>query len=71
MSNVGTNRPKPGRSNEVRGPAAQNPGDDARPGTPGTGQNVCPECGGSGRRDGSVCQNCAGSGRVTEGIGGA
>src|SRR3712207_6975533 len=30
-------------------PQQVNPGDDAAPGTPGTGENVCPECKGSGR----------------------
>ncbi|HEX8419517.1 MAG TPA: hypothetical protein VF638_05830 [Sphingomonas sp.] len=47
-----------------------NPGDDAAPGTPGTGENVCPTCGGSGRIDGAECDVCGGSGRVIEGIGG-
>ena len=50
---------------------AQNPGDQARPGTPATGQNLCPECGGSGRIHGQPCRNCGGTGRVIEGIGGA
>lgn len=47
------------------------PGDEARPGTPGTGENVCPACGGSGHVDGRPCPNCEGTGRVTVGIGGA
>jgi hypothetical protein len=46
------------------------PGDDARPGTPGTGENICPVCVGSGRVDGGLCSNCEGTGKVTEGIGG-
>ncbi|MCD2324099.1 hypothetical protein LQ953_08755 [Sphingomonas sp. IC-56] len=50
---------------------ATNPGDDAAPGTPGTGENICPECSGSGKIDGNTCPNCAGSGKVIEGIGGA
>ena len=50
---------------------ARNPGDDAPPGTPGTGEAVCPRCGGSGRLpDGQSCADCGGSGRVTRGIGG-
>ena len=61
----------PKRSGEASGPAGPNPGDDALPGTLGTGQNVCPQCRGSGRRDGVRCQNCGGTGKVTEGIGGA
>lgn len=48
-----------------------NPGDEAPPGTPGTGENICPVCGGSGRIDGKSCENCGGTGVVIEGIGGA
>lgn len=47
-----------------------NPGDDAAPGTPGTGEDLCPRCGGSGELDGGECPNCGGSGKVIEGIGG-
>jgi DnaJ-class molecular chaperone len=47
------------------------PGDEAPPGTEGTGENVCPRCGGSGRADGAPCENCGGSGRVIEAVGGA
>lgn len=47
------------------------PGDQAPPGTPGTGENNCPRCGGSGRLDGGSCPNCGGSGRIVEGVGGA
>ena len=46
------------------------PGDEAAPGTPGTGEDICPKCKGSGRLDGKSCPNCAGTGRITEGIGG-
>jgi DnaJ-class molecular chaperone len=49
----------------------ENPGDEAAPGTPGTGEDVCPDCHGSGRRDGKPCATCGGTGRVIEGIGGA
>ncbi|CAA9469105.1 MAG: hypothetical protein AVDCRST_MAG13-321 [uncultured Solirubrobacteraceae bacterium] len=51
--------------------AAMAPGDEAPPGTPGTGENVCPDCAGSGLIDGAECAMCAGSGTVVEGIGGA
>lgn len=47
-----------------------NPGDDAKPGTPGTGENVCPTCHGSGRVDAKPCQTCGGTGTVIEGVGG-
>ena len=47
------------------------PGDQAAPGTPGTGETVCPDCGGSGRHDGRDWPTCEGSGKVTVGIGGA
>jgi DnaJ-class molecular chaperone len=47
-----------------------NPGDDAPPGTPGTGENVCPECKGSGRIGAASCQACGGTGKVIEGMGG-
>lgn len=52
-------------------PQEMNPGDDAPPGTPGTGEDVCPICGGSGIDDDAPCANCGGTGRVIEGIGGA
>ena len=47
-----------------------NPGDEAAPGTPGSGENICPACGGTGRLDGRKCPSCGGTGRVIEGIGG-
>lgn len=48
-----------------------NPGDEAAPGTPGTGENICSVCNGSGRVDTGECTNCGGTGKVIEGIGGA
>ena len=46
-----------------------NPGDQAPPGTPGTGETICSTCGGSGRLDAGVeCPNCGGTGRVTEAV---
>ena len=47
------------------------PGDMAPPGTPGTGETVCPDCNGSGQVDGGTCPTCLGTGRVIDGIGGA
>ena len=49
----------------------QAPGDDAPAGTPGTGEDACPVCHGSGRLNGEKCATCAGSGVVVEGVGGA
>lgn len=48
----------------------QRPGDQAPSGTPGTGENVCPGCGGSGRVQGGTCRECGGTGKVTTAIGG-
>ena len=49
-----------------------NPGDQAPPGTPGAGENICPKCSGSGQRDdGKPCEHCGGTGKVIEGVGGA
>ncbi len=47
-----------------------NPGDDARPGAPGTGEDVCPDCKGSGRLNNAPCKTCGGTGKVTEGLAG-
>jgi hypothetical protein len=70
----------PGAANEV-GSAVESstqnartmaPGDEAPPGTPNTGDDVCPDCGGSGRnKAGGICPTCLGKGTVTVGIGGA
>ncbi|GAB3766971.1 hypothetical protein GCM10028796_27250 [Ramlibacter monticola] len=55
------------------GPARRpmSPGDQAPAGTPGTGETVCPRCGGSGRLGASDCPECSGTGRINVGIGGA
>ena len=47
------------------------PGDEAPPGTPGTGEDLCPRCGGEGTVDGADCKECGGTGRVVKGVGGA
>jgi len=47
------------------------PGDEAGPGTIGTGEDICPQCHGKGSIGGSQCPNCGGTGRIIEGIGGA
>jgi DnaJ-class molecular chaperone len=48
-----------------------NPGDEAPAGTPGTGENICPRCHGTGKISGQPCANCGGTGRIVAGIGGA
>lgn len=48
-----------------------NPGDEAAEGTPGTGEAICRECGGSGQAANGPCPACGGSGKVTVGLGGA
>jgi hypothetical protein len=47
------------------------PGDEAEPGTPQTGEGLCPACSGSGRTDGHECSTCAGTGTVIVNIGDA
>jgi hypothetical protein len=48
-----------------------NPGDQAPPGTPGTGEVPCPDCGGTGRKDGAPCVLCGGTGKIVKAVGGA
>lgn len=53
-------------------PAEPQPGDEAPPGTSGTGEGLCRECGGRGVNDaGQTCPSCSGTGHITVGIGGA
>jgi DnaJ-class molecular chaperone len=51
-------------------PSPTNPGDQAAPGTPGSGENTCPECRGTGRKGDAECPACGGTGKVIEGVGG-
>jgi RecJ-like exonuclease len=55
--------PKPNASD-------MNPGDDAPPGTPGTGEDVCLECNGTGNVQDGECPNCGGTGKVIKGVAG-
>lgn len=61
--------PDPSRPDIQKRPPA--PGDEAPAGTPGTGEDICRVCRGTGRVDGQRCDNCGGTGIVIEGIGGA
>jgi DnaJ-class molecular chaperone len=47
------------------------PGDQAPPGTPGSGENICRRCRGSGRLGDQPCPDCQGTGRVNAELGGA
>jgi DnaJ-class molecular chaperone len=51
--------------------AAQENPDQVPGGTPGSGENVCRKCNGSGKVDDKPCPDCGGTGKVTTGIGGA
>lgn len=58
-------------SASLRPGSAMAPGDEAPPGTPGTGDTICPRCEGSGQIGGAQCGNCMGAGRIVAGVGGA
>lgn len=60
-----------GRTSSGQPTGTMSPGDQAPAGTPGTGENVCPVCGGEGTLEGRQCASCAGTGVVIEGVGGA
>ena len=62
---------KPERDKQNPDNTKLNPGDEAAPGTVGTGEDVCPTCEGAGRVAGAACKTCGGTGRIVEGIGGA
>lgn len=62
-----------GRSrSDAAGPdVSMAPGDEAPPGTPSTGEDICRTCGGTGQLNGGPCPECEGTGKVIRGIGGA
>lgn len=66
-----SDQPGGGMRQPVSPQAPMSPGDQAPAGTPGTGETVCPACGGTGQVGAKVCPHCEGTGRVTVGIGGA
>jgi RecJ-like exonuclease len=49
---------------------ANNP-DAVAPNSPGSGENLCRACAGTGRVESRACPSCGGSGKVTTPIGGA
>ncbi len=66
MSNPAT--PTPANTEAVQ----RNPGDEAAPGSSQTGEDVCPECQGTGKKaDQGVCPNCGGTGKVVKIVGDA
>jgi hypothetical protein len=56
---------------EAPPPRPRNPGDEARPGSDQSGDQICPTCGGTGRIGTSACADCGGTGRVTVIVGDA
>ena len=63
--------PSQKRMHASASPQTLNSGDEAARGTPGTGEDICPQCQGSGRTGGSACTNRGGSGKIVRGIGGS
>jgi RecJ-like exonuclease len=56
-------------ANEVKAPMC--PGDEAAPGMPGTGEDLCLKCDGTGKlQDGKECPECCGTGKVVRAVGG-
>ena len=54
-----------GQAAGASGEAAMNPGDEAPPGSPATGENLCRACGGAGLdTNDQACPECGGTGRV-------
>ncbi len=47
------------------------PGDEVRPGTGQSGENLCRTCAGKGRVDDRACPDCGGTGKVTTLVGDA
>ena len=71
MGTKGADRRDPNKSAVREQGVRLNPGDEAPPGTPGTGEATCPQCNGAGRVGASSCPHCGGSGKVIKAIGGA
>lgn len=63
--------PAPDLAESVAGEEDPGASVDVPAGTAGTGEDVCPRCGGSGSLAGRECPECLGSGKVNAGIGGA
>lgn len=48
------------------GTGAMNPGDEVPPGSPQSGEAICPDCAGTGELAGASCKNCGGSGKIIQ-----
>lgn len=58
-------------SGSVNPPPHLKPGDEAPSGTPGTGEDICQDCAGTGKLpNGRECPTCEGTGKIIQGIGG-
>lgn len=55
----------------MSGNERRKPGDEARPGSPQTAANICPDCSGTGRREDGSCKTCDGTGQITAIVGDA
>jgi len=53
-----------------QGGEPMNPGDEAPADAPGTGEDLCRACHGTGKIEGEQCKACGGTGKVQQGIGG-
>lgn len=65
------NSPSSGMDSDTASARHMKPGDEAPAGTPGTGENLCPECSGTGRAGKRECATCEGTGTIIQGVGGA
>lgn len=69
---VATRKRPPRAGRTARPPqAASRPGDEVAPGTPQSGEGLCPACSGSGVLGGRRCEICVGTGTVVVNIGDA
>ena len=57
-------------TSDAQDPTDLKPGDEAPADDPSAGENICPECDGSGKSEGADCPNCEGTGKIVEAIGG-
>lgn len=72
MEHAMTSEPKQAPCDTLSGPVDVNPGDQAPPGAPLSGERLCPRCGGSGTlADATRCEFCGGTGKVIELVGDA